>query len=279
MLSADAEGALSALDQGGAELDAIASTWTLRARAYRDLGDLVGAWAAMEAGLARFPQQKALRQQQVLLLIEQGLSQEARARATALLQRDDTTEDDVLVIAEALRVAGAVEEAADLLEAALIQSPGSLDVRVRLAVVNLDAERPYAAARLFEQVFEQAAALDPSYAANAASLYLAAGRPALALQANVRVLDAAEKVEQRFTIFATTQDWERAAALGPRLARLGVLDSEDIRYGLAYARFETGDFEGAEALLAGIEDARLFRQATALRDAIQKCQGAPERCG
>ena len=75
------------------------------------------------------------------------------------------------------------------------------------------------------------------------------------------------------------EDWERAAALDARLSRLGALDDESLRYGLAYAHFETGDHDRAEDLLRGIEDARLFRQATSLREAIDKCRERPEQCG
>ena len=267
--------AINTLDEGGAELDALASTWTLRARAHRDRGDLAGAWAAMQGGLERFPDQKTLRRQQIMLLIEQGLTRQAGALANALLERDDTTEEDILVVAEALRLAGIHDQAIELLEAALLADPTSLEVRVRLAVVYLGAERPFAAGRLFET----AAALDPSYYHNAAMLYLAAGRPGLALQANAQVVDNSAKVTQRFTILAQTGAWEQAAALGPRLARLNALEDEDLRYGLAYAHFETGAWAEAEQLLLGIEDARLFRQATALRQAIQKCRDVPEQCG
>jgi len=275
VLSDDPTGALATLDDGGADLDALASTWTLRARAHRDRGDLAGAWAAMEGGLQRFPEQKALRRQQIILLIEKGLTRQAGELADALLQRDDTTEEDILVIAEALRLAGIHDQATELLEATLLTDPTSLEVRVRLAVVHLGADRPFAAARLFET----AAALDPTYFHNAAMLYLAAGRPTLALQANSQVLDQTEKVTQRFTILAQTGAWEQAAALSSRLARLDVLDDESLRYGLAYAHFETGAWQEAEQLLLGIEDARLFRQATALREAIEQCRTQPEQCG
>ena len=275
VLSGNPQGALLALDEAGEELDGLASSWTLRARAWRDLGDEAGAWAAMEEGLARFPEHKSLQRQQVMLLIESGLTRAAGEQAQRLLSRADTTEEDILVVAEALRVAGIHDQAVEVLEGALLQNPASLELRVRLAVVHLDAGRPFAAARLFEQ----AAALDPSYTANAASLYLAAGRPGLALHINAQVLDAKEKVTQRFTIFAKMADWERAAALDARLSRLGVLDDESLRYGLAYAHFETGDHARAEDLLSGIEDARLFRQATSLREAIDKCRERPEQCG
>ncbi len=275
VLAGDPVVALAALDDGGAELDALASTWILRARAHRDHGDLAGAWAAMTEGLARFPDQKALRRQQILLLIEQGLTRQAGVQARALLRRADTTEEDVLVTAEALRLAGIHDQATELLEAALLANPASVEVRVRLAVVHLSADRPFAAARLFET----AAAFDPEYYTNAATLYLASGRPGLALQSNAQVQDHRSKVTQRFTILAQTGAWEQAAALGPRLARLEALDDESLRYGLAYAHFETGHYDQAEELLLGIEDARLFRQATALRQAIQQCRENPDQCG
>lgn len=269
------DAALATLDAAGGELDAIPSAWSLRARAHRDRHDTAGAWAALEGGVRRFPDHTALRRQQILLLLDAGLTRAAGEQARALLARPDTSEADVLVVAEALRLAGVHDQATALLEAALLRAPRSLQVRVRLAVVHLGAGRPLAAA----QLFDTAAALDPTYAANAAALYLEAGRQERALNLNAQVQDPYEKVTQRFTILARTESWDRAAALDPRLERLGALSDEDVRYGLAYAHFETGDLDRAEHLLRGIEDARLFRQATALRQAIQQCRDTPEQCG
>ena len=52
-------------------------------------------------------------------------------------------------------------------------------------------------------------------------------------------------------------------------ARLGLLDDDRVRYGLAYAWMQVGDLQRADRLLGGISDPAVFRQATELRRAMQ----------
>lgn len=265
VLSGDPSGALDAIQQGGAALDAWPARFLVEARAQRDLGRLAPAWAALDAGAAAFPNDSDFARQQVLLLVEMGLTREAGVRASALLDRGQTTAEDALTIAEALRRAGAIDRAMVLLEEARLRYPDEPRLDVRLAAVNVDAARPLAAARLLQR----AAARDPSVADEAAELFRQAGQLEAALMMNAQVLDPSEKARQRFGLLLDAGSFDRAVALQDRLSRLGLLDDDRVRYGLAYAWAQVGDAERAGVLLGGISDPEVFRQATELRRAIQ----------
>jgi tetratricopeptide (TPR) repeat protein len=265
VLSGDPAGALDALRIGGTGLDAWPARFLVEARAHRDLGQPPAAWAALEAGAAAFPQDPDFQRQQVLLLVEMGLTREAGRRASALLERGQTTAADALTVAEALRQAGAIDRAMVLLEEARLRYPDEPRLDVRLAAVSVDAGRPLAAARLLQR----AAARDPSMADEAAELFRRAGQLEAALMMNAQVLDPTEKARQRFGLLLDAGSFDRAVALQDRLSRLGLLTDDRVRYGLAYAWAEVGDLERAGALLSGISDPEVFRQATELRRVLQ----------
>ena len=70
-------------------------------------------------------------------------------------------------------------------------------------------------------------------------------------------------------ILLERDELEQAAALAPRLSRLGLLEDDDVRYALAYAHFRTGELDLAEEELKGITKRELFSRATDLRKAIE----------
>lgn len=265
VLAGQDRGALEALQAGGPPLDALPATFLVAARAHRNLGDPASAWAALERGAAAFPGQLDFPRQQVLLLVEMGLTREAADRASALLEGGAATADDALTISEALRQAGALERAVTVLEEARLRFPGEPRLDVRLAAVHVDAGRPLTAARLLQR----AAAFDPSLADESAELFRRAGQLEAALMMNGQVLDPTEKARQRFGILLDAGAFDRAIALEDRLSRLGLLDDDRVRYGLAYAWMQVGDLQRADRLLGGISDPAVFRQATELRRAMQ----------
>ncbi len=266
--------ALKALEAAQGAADGLASTWLVRARAHWQLDQRDPAWAALEAGGRRFPDQADFPRQQVLLLVEIGLNQEAAERAALLLARPDASAEDALTVAEAMRRSGATEPAARVLEAALLRQPGDRELSVRAAAVSMDLGRPRTAAR-FLQV---AAETDPTLCLEAAELFRRAGDLQSALYLNSRVLDPVEKVRQRFGLLLDGQDFERAVALEERLSRLGLLQDDNVRYGLAYAWFRVGDLDASERLLGGVQDAQVFTVATALREAIGRCRESAGGC-
>ena len=269
VLSGDQRAALEALARGGEILDAFPSAYLIAARAHRDLSEPGQAWTWLERGAERFPHQVDFVRQQVLLLVEMGLSQEAGLRAHALLGRPDGTADDALTVAEAFRSNGDHARAASVLEEARLRFGGDDRLQVRLASVYAGADQPLAAARLLQV----ASGADPDLADEAAELFRRAGKLDAALMMNGQVADPVEKARQRFGLLLDGQDFARAVALQPRLSRLGLLDDDAVRYGLAYGWFRLEDFDRCEDLLAGISDPRIFRQATELRRAIQAAHG------
>lgn len=275
LLNGDPEGALAALDQRRAALADWPGSFLVEARAQEELGSQQRAWTALEAGARAHPEVADFPRQQLLLLVRMGLYREAGDRALAMTQDGTAGLADTVAIAEALRRAGAHDRAAMVLEEARLRFPEAVEPRVRLAAVYSGAGKPLAAARLLQE----AAALEPKWALAAAELYRDAGRPEQALFLNAQVLEPDEKVKQRFGLLLDSQDFERAVALEPRLTRLGLVQGdESLRYGLAYAWFRVGGWDRAEALLQGISDSQLFRDALALREAIGRCREEEAAC-
>ncbi len=112
--------------------------WLLRADCYEALDRPDEAWQALESGNARFPDQGALRRQQVFLLVRHGLYREARELGEGLLGRPDASKDDAVAISEALRQGGETSEAMTILEAALLQYGDDRDLLVQAARAALD---------------------------------------------------------------------------------------------------------------------------------------------
>ena len=267
--------ALAALQGVGEVVDALPGTWLLRARAAWLSGDADASWAALEVGAARFPDETDFPRQQVLLLVDLGLYQEAGARGADLLGRADAGATDAAAIAEALRRGGALDRAAILLESARLRFPDVVELWTLSAAVALQRDQPLTAA-----TFLQAAAeLDPALALESAECFRRAGQLDRALYMNGQVPDAAGKARQRLGLLLEAGRAEAALALEPRARRLGLLEDDNVAYGLAYARFQAGDFEGAEALLKAVEDPAVFAAATRLRQAMAACEEDPGACG
>lgn len=263
----DHKGTLTALDSAGEVAAKLPSTWLLRAQSHLALGDDPAAWRALDAGVKRHPKELALRRQRLMLLVKMGLFQEARAEGERFLGEGGVTVEDRIALAEALRRSGDTHTAILFLEEARLRNPEHGEVIAQLARCYLDAGKPLAAASLFEQ----AARIDPNYAQDASELYRRAGAPDRATRMNALVVDQKAKIRQRLGILIDQQRFEEAAAMQPRLVRLGLLDDDNMRYALAYAKFRVGEISAAETLLDGVQDREVFRRAAALRQAMAVC--------
>ncbi|RMG21076.1 MAG: tetratricopeptide repeat protein, partial [Deltaproteobacteria bacterium] len=142
---------IAALDRGGAPVDALPAAHLLRAQAYWRAGDTAAAYAALETGLARHPDEARLLEQEILLLLEMKLFQAARAKAERFLRRAGASADDFVLVAEATRRAGAADEAIVQLEEARLRFPRSERVAVALARAYVEAGRPLAAAVVLQE--------------------------------------------------------------------------------------------------------------------------------
>ena len=255
--------ALAALEQGGEPVNALPEAWLLRARAQEPFA----AWDSLEQGQARFPDHAGIAQQRLLLLVQLGLFQEARAQGQALLLTQGEDPRAWMLMAEALRRGGDVQGAIALLEEARMRFPSDPELPLSLAQAWLATDRPLSAALILQAAAES----QPQLMVEAAECFRRAGQLDRALRLNERVPEGPAKARQRLGLLLEQEEFERAAALAPRLSRLGLLDEDEVAYGLAYAHFRAGQLDAAEATLRKIQDPAVFRRATALRQAMAAC--------
>lgn len=264
--------ALAALEAAGDAWRDMPGAHRMRIHCRWRLGRPAAAFAALAEAEARFPGDAELAKQRVLYLLELGLGREAVAAGEAYLDRAGGTAEAHLALGEALRRSRQADDAARVLETARLRFPEEGRVRVALAHAHLEAGRPRSAA----VVLEEAAWREPRYLAEAAELYRRAGQVERALYLNAELRDQAAKARQRLGLLLERGDHERAAALAPRLSRLGLLDDEEVRYALAYVCYRTGDLDRAAERLRGITRPDLFGAASELRKAIDAERARPE---
>lgn len=272
--SGDADGASAILREAPEAARALSGWWLLSAQAARAAGRSEVAFQTLDEGARRFPELIAFPRQQVLLLVELGLYREAAARGGGLLAREDASPDDVALIAEAMRRGGALAEAERALTLGALRFPGALELRTASAALALEAGRLRDAANQLALV----AAVDPDQADETAELYRRAGDLDAALRWNGAVPDPREKARQRLGLLLEGGRWDRVLALEERLLRLDLLDDSAVAHALAYARFRTGDLDGAEAHLRRITAPQVFALAAELRAAMTACHEDPWSC-
>ncbi|MGH8033991.1 MAG: hypothetical protein ACREO9_02110, partial [Lysobacterales bacterium] len=109
-------------------------------------------------------------------------------------------------------------------------------------------------------------------------LYRRSGQIHRALMLNSQLSDQSEKFRQRLAIYLQMQRFEQVVAMETALRRTGLMENEDLRYAMAYALFNTGEFEAAETYLGTLNRPDLFRKAAELRRAIVDCAGDRWKC-
>lgn len=267
--------ALVALDRAGEAATALPGTWQLRARAEEATGDLDAAYATLGEGHGRFPDHPGLAEDRLLLLVRLGLTRAVLDEGMATLEAIDAGVDTWVGVGDRLRAAGALDEAMAWFEAVRLRFPRSVEARVGLASACLQADRP----RCAGEALQEATAFDPALASEAAECFRRAGELPRALFLNGQVQDPTTKVRQRLGLLLELGRFDQAAALDARLRRTGLLETDqELAYALAYAHVRGGDPERAEALLRTLTEPRLFRQATALREAMDRCATTGQGC-
>lgn len=264
-----------ALAEAGEALDGIASAHLLRAHAQWMSGRRQQALDTLAAAAERFPANRAFARRAIFYLIEAGLFAEAAARGAEYLSQGEATLEDHLAIGKALTAAGSADRAIALLERARLRHPDSPAVDQALAQAYLKRGAVRTAAELTAALAER----DPRLLPEAAELMRRAGERLRALALNARIEDPAKRLKQRVGLLLELKRYDQVAALEPALARAGLLADEDIRYALAYAFFQAGDFAGAERHLSAITRPELFRRATELRRIMGECEQARWTCG
>lgn len=268
------EATVQELDRAKEAADALPGTFMLRAQCHYKLEDRPSAYKDLERGRRIYPDDLEMRRYGVLLLVDMGLFQQAVIEGTEYLGRDKVEADDYATICEALIRGGDPGSAILLLEEARLRYPDNVEVTLQLARAYLKVERPLTAARLFNSVSRQ----DGGMALDTAELYRRAGRLTTALAMNADVVDQEAKIRQRLGILIELGRYEEAAALEPRLDRLGLLVEDAVRYALAFSLFKTSRFKRAEKHLGLIRDPGMFEKTLELRRAMDRCRAAGWEC-
>ena len=270
----DYNAVISALDRAGDSIARVPSTYHMRAQSYWLLQDPIMALATLDVASEIFPEDYSFLRRKAFFLIDMGLFREASILGQQYLDKSAGSLDDYVALGNALRASGDLEEAAQLLERAQLLFPASALAKKVLAHVYIDRGQMSAAA----DVLYQAALLDPELLAEAAELYRRSGQAYRALMLNGQLSDQAKKFRQRLALYLQMENYEQAAAMETALLRVGLLEEEDLRYAIAYAFFNIGDFASAEKYLVTLNRPDLFRKAAELRRAIQDCTGDRWKC-
>lgn len=265
---------LAALDGAGEVGDAIPAVHELRAQSHWQLDQPIGAFAALNRGSSRFPDDGRFLRRKVFYLISLGFHREAAEAGRRYLDVAEPGPEDYVAIGSSLRKSGQFAAALTILERARLRHPHNRSIGLALAHVYLDQDRISIAADMFAQV----AVHHPGVVPEAAELQRRAGRLHRALMLNASIADQAKKFKQRLAIFIAMERWDMAASMGDALGRHGLLDDDETRYAFAYSLFKAGELELAEQQLAGLGKGDLFRKATELRKAIQNCRDARWKC-
>ena len=259
--------AIAAIDDAGEAVNGLSSAWLMRAHAQWMLGQRQAALDTLGKASARFPENTSFQRRQVFYLIEIGLYQEASTLGRSYLSRVAGKPEDFVAIGTALRRARSFDEALLFLEAARLAHPADGNIVKALAQTWLERGDPLAAAELLMQQAER----DPALLGEAAELFRRAGHPSRALTVNARVPESARKLKQRLGLLVELRRYDEVTGMEAALYRVGLLNDEDLRYALAYAHFQGGDYARAEGHLTALKRPELFRKATELRRLMAEC--------
>ncbi len=269
----DYPGTVASLDRAGEAAKSLPAAYLMRAEAEFKQSKTAAGFAALNEGAKRFPQERALARMRLFRLVDQKLYQEAVELGRRYLEGTKEPED-FLALGDALRKSGQLSQAAELAEQGRLRFADNRELTMLLAHVQLDQQRPLAAAMLLEDLSRE----HPEYTVEAAELYRRASRHTRALMLNARVLDQKAKLKQRLSILIEMGSYESVAAMAPRLSRLSLLEDESVRYALAYGYFKIGDFASAEQHLRQLSSTQMFERANQLRRAMESCKERGWEC-
>ncbi|OGQ88862.1 MAG: hypothetical protein A2289_20855 [Deltaproteobacteria bacterium RIFOXYA12_FULL_58_15] len=238
--------ALAALREGRAAGESLPSYYRLLAKAEVGVGDGPAAHDSLRVGIERFPKDKSLQLDQVLLLIELGLFATATEAARTYLVEHVGDANGYAVVAETLRGAGRPLEAAAILEGAIFgrsiaKQSDEIALMARLGWAYAAADKHVAAARSFAR----AISLGGAQYFEAAEQFRLAGKYRQALICNANVEEPRKRVVQRLTIFIDSHSYERAAAMSAEFDRLNGW-TDEARFLIAHAKVQIGNVECAQ---------------------------------
>ena len=257
--------ALAALKKGRKVGANMPGYWVLMGRSQLHLKRPHSAYLTFARAARRFPRDRQIQRERLLVLVELKLFSAALDQGRRYLAAAPDDPHGYLLLGEALRKAGGLDEAIRVLEQARVRFLGNARVLARLAHAYAQKQMPLAAARLLER----AALVDQRHAHQAAEQYRLARRWRDALRCNGLISEQHKKLRQRLAVLVAAERWPLAAALAAPLAAAGPLRDSD-RYLLAHALLRAGRLDEADRLAAAITDTTFSDSAARLRSTIAR---------
>lgn len=250
----------------------------IRAESHKRLDQYSEAFETLDEGLVYFKDNPKFYRQKFYYLMELGFYKQSLVYARKFLEAQKYSTKDYLAVSLSLRENKLYEEAAVLLEEAVLRTDVKNEEYPKLiellSQIYIDNEN-YTAGAL---VLDQASVFYPKFAHKAATLYLKAKIPVRSFQLNRRVVDQKDKFKQRVGIDIFLEDYESLVAMKSPLKRYGILKEDNMRYALGFGYFRVGDFAKAKFHLKQVQDPSLFEKATYIFEKIEKCEDNPLDC-
>ncbi|MFZ9001528.1 MAG: tetratricopeptide repeat protein [Bacteriovoracaceae bacterium] len=243
-----------------------ASNWKLK-----NTGE---AWEYLDKAGQLFPREEKILKQKTIFLVELGFFKTAIDVAKDYIKLPKVTLKETLEMAALFKNSKQYDEAILLTEITRLKNPEDKRVLVELGENYLKKKDILSSANLFEQ----ASAFDSKYYMEASELYRMNKSFFKSLALNRYISNSKKKLRGLFTLFIENELYEQASLLSTGLSRVGLLQNDEISYGLAYSYFKTGDFLSANRYLKKIGSSDLFEKANVLRKTMANCEGRKWLC-
>jgi len=233
------------------------------------------ALSMLNLGLQKYKTEESLYKQKLFYLFELKLYQEGifffeNEYATSF----PLSGQDYVELATAIQDPIYHQLSIQWLEKAKLLFPKDEQVLLALGRVYFGRGSYYNAAVLFDQL----AHINSKYFSEASELYRRSGHLITAISLNNEVSDFKQKMEQRFVLFLDNQDVENMTSMQSQMEIHGLLDNDELRYAMAWAQFEKGNYSQAQQMLAKIIDQKIFEKAQDLRKQVVDCQQENFKC-
>ncbi len=270
----DYQGTIDAVNKAGGSALNHPSILEMQIQSYWQLQDYEQAFSVLNQAQTLFPNDHRFTRRQVFYLVDLQLYRQAANLGLVYLRESNAQAKDYIAIGNALRLSRQFPEALSILESARLKFPQNSTITKVLAHTYLDQGHLNTAA----QIFEQGALYDQELYVEAGEIYRRAGRYYRALNMNTKIADQKVKLKQRLAIFLALKRYEAAVNMKVALYRQGLIQDENIRYALAYAYFNIGQFKDSQKQLSFLKNPELFKKGIELRRIMNECLESPTQC-
>lgn len=175
------------------------------------------------------------------------------------------SERDLLTMASLFQAKSASLQVIKLLEFASLRYSTNPEIKFQLASVYAQQNKFLAAATVLENQSKR-------YPLELSELYRQSGFAVRADYLAGLVDPIKDRTQQKLTLYLAKSEFDRAITLEKDLEGLGLLDSDQLRYALAYAFYKVRDFKKSEFHLAKINEPSVYEKALLLRSSLGRCE-------